>query len=226
MDGLICIAEWQEQESADYAGPKITAYNWPPQLAPAADSDVAATRQQLGAGPETFLIGFLARLHPVKRADLLIDAFRRAVPPNAILALVGDGPERKSLEARAGGQDNIRFLGHRDDMAVWHRAIDLFVLPSDWEGLPLGVLEAMQLGTPIVATDCLGTAEALRDSRAVLVPVGDEAALAQALSEAQRQFAQGALPRAPYDMARLDPAVALNRIEDFYRRIITGRSPA
>ena len=138
----------------------MTALNWPPLLLPAEPERIVAARRLLGAGPDTFVIGFLARFHRIKRADLLIAAYRKAASPNTILALIGDGPERARLEAKARGDGSIRFLGHREDIGVWHRAINLFALTSDWEGMPLGVLEAMQLGTPIIATACLGTAEA------------------------------------------------------------------
>ncbi len=223
LDGMIRVAQWQEGETAGYDKPSVTALNWPPALEPADPKAVAAARQMLGAGEKTFVVGFLARLHKIKRADLLIEAWRLAALPNAILALVGDGPERAALESRSQGMGNIRFVGHRQDMGVWHRAIDAFALTSDWEGLPLGVLEAMQLGTPILATACPGTAEALRGSLAWLVPPGDVAALARSLGEAGTRFAQGSLRRVEYDLSRFDPAIALNRIENFYRQVIAIR---
>jgi len=222
LDGMIRIAHWQEEETRAYDGPAVTALNWPPAIAPATAQEVAAAREMLGAGPDTFVVGFLGRLHAVKRVDLLIEAWHRAKPLNSILALVGDGPERAALERQAHGKSSIRFVGHREDMGVWHRAIDMFALASDWEGLPLGVLEAMNLGTPILATACAGTAEALAGSPAWLVPAGDGPALAASLAAARARFAAGQLPRQAYDLSRFDPAIALKNIDDFYRRVISA----
>lgn len=223
IEGMVRVAHWQEKETTAYGGPSVTALNWPPILADVDDERVAAARAELGANDKTLVVGVLARLHRVKRGDLLIEAWRKAQPPNAILAFIGDGPERATLEKRAKDLSDVRFLGHRTDMEVWHRAIDLFALGSDWEGLPLGVLEAMSLGTPILATACPGTAEVLKGSRAMLVPPGDVAAMAYNLVAAQSRFAAGKLEREPYDLSRFDPAIALGRIEALYRQILAQK---
>jgi glycosyltransferase involved in cell wall biosynthesis len=220
MDGMVRVAHWQEKETAAYHGAAVTALNWPPALAPADHDAIAAARRELGAHDNMMVVGFLARLHRVKRADVLIDAWRQGAPPNAILAFIGDGPERAALEKRAKDLPDIRFLGHRTDMGVWHRAIDMFALTSDWEGLPLGVLEAMSLSTPILATACTGTAEVLEGSHAMLVPPGDVAGLADNLAAAQSRFAAGKLGREAYDLSRFDPAIALAQIESLYRQVL------
>ncbi|HKQ10638.1 MAG TPA: glycosyltransferase [Rhizomicrobium sp.] len=222
--GLICIANWQEQEAACFTGPRITAHNWPPDEPPFDPARIAAARTEIGADQDTFVVGAIARLNRIKRLDLLIDAWKHARPAKARLALIGSGPESRTLMARAAGDDTIRFLGHRADPQNWHRALDLYVLPSDWEGLPLSVLEAMRAGTPILATASAGTAEVLQGADATLVPCGDRAALADALARLGARFAQGALPRRAYDMSRFDPERAVARIDDFYRQLI-ARSP-
>jgi glycosyltransferase involved in cell wall biosynthesis len=224
MAGLVFVAHWQEREAADFPGLTVTAHNWPPE-APAADpARVAAARAEIGAGPATFLVGFIARLNRIKRAELLIDGFRRAGLSNARLALIGDGPEEAALKARAGGDPAVHFLGHRRDVETWHRAIDLFVLPSDWEGLPLGVLEAMRAGTPILATASQGTAEVLQGTDATLIPCGDADALATALVELEARFRAGALPRQAYDLSDFTPEKALARIDRFYRSVIAAHT--
>ncbi|HEY4076881.1 MAG TPA: glycosyltransferase family 4 protein [Rhizomicrobium sp.] len=224
VDGLIRIADWQERESAGFAGPAITVPNWVPDEAPFDPVRVAALRTGVGAG--LFLVGAVARLNRIKRQDLLIDAWRRAALSGARLLLIGEGPDRAALEARAAGDPTILFLGHRDDTQDWYRALDLFVLASDWEGMPLSVLEAMRAGAPILATASAGTAEVLRDSTAQLVPCGDTAALADALVQAHADFQAGRPRRAVYDMTRFDAGHAVSRIEDFYRRIIAARGPS
>jgi glycosyltransferase involved in cell wall biosynthesis len=223
MDGLVCVAKWQAAESADWRGPKLVALNWPPAEQPSDPVKVAAARAEIGGDADTFVIGSIARLNRIKRVDLLIDAFRRAVLPNARLALIGDGKDRKKLMAQAGGDPSIRFLGQRSDVQNWHRALDLFVLSSDWEGLPLGVLEAMRAGTPILATASQGTAEVLEGSDAVLVPCGDPGAMAAALADLDAKFRRGVLTRKSYDLSRYDAAHSTAAVEQFYREVIARR---
>lgn len=99
------------------------------------------------------------------------------------LVLVGDGPEREELEERAAGlKIDVRFLGHRRDIAQLLARADLCVLPSLTEGLSNAVMEAMAAGKAIVATNVGGTGELLRDGRGILVPPGDAEALARAIS--------------------------------------------
>lgn len=134
------------------------------------------------------LAGVVAALRPQKTVDVFVDAapdvLRRL--PSARLAVVGDGPERPAIEARAralGLDADPRFalLPFRAPAARHLRALDVYVLPSAWEALPIGVLEALACGVPQVATDVGGTAEAVRPSTGVLVPPHDPAALADAL---------------------------------------------
>jgi glycosyltransferase involved in cell wall biosynthesis len=222
MAGLVFVARWQEREATGFPGLTVTAPNWPPGGLAADPARVAAARAEIGAGPATFVVGFIARLNRIKRAEILIDAFRRAGLTNARLALIGDGPDEAALKARAGGDPSIHFLGHRRDVETWHHAVDLFVLPSDWEGLPLGVLEAMRAGTPILATASQGTAEVLQGTDATLVPCGDTDALTAALVRLEGYFRTGALSRRAYDLSDFTPEKALARIDGFYRRVIAA----
>jgi L-malate glycosyltransferase len=108
---------------------------------------------------------FTGRLHPQKNLDVLIDAWpavSRATGANLIL--VGHGPERERVEAkaRAGGvADLIRFTGPVADPADLLRAADVFVLPSVAEGMSNSLLEAMATGLPCVASDIGGNQDLL-----------------------------------------------------------------
>ncbi|MEA3200208.1 MAG: phosphatidyl-myo-inositol alpha-mannosyltransferase [Thermoplasmata archaeon] len=99
----------------------------------------------LPAGP---LVLYLGRLARVKRVDRLLDA----TPPGATLLIAGEGPEESALRQRAG--PHVRFLGRVDDAtkARLYAAADVLALPSEHEGQPLVLLEAMSVGTPVVAT--------------------------------------------------------------------------
>ncbi len=80
-----------------------------------------------------------------------------------------------------------RFLGTRRDLPEIYRALDLFVQPSLWEGLPLALLKAMGAGLPVVATQVSGSTEAIEDGvNGRLVAPGDPQALARAILELAR----------------------------------------
>lgn len=135
----------------------------------------------------TEVVLFVGRLARQKRVDVLLEAAARLADrrPSFRLALAGQGPLRPELEAQArslGLRDRVAFLGVREDVLALHRAAKAFVLPSEGEGLPNALLEALAAGTPSVATEVPGTVEVARhEQEALLVPPRDPAALADAL---------------------------------------------
>lgn len=150
--------------------------------------DVRGARVSLGldgprVGPVLVCVGRLSRQ---KGQDLLLAAWPRIREafPHAVLVLVGDGPERPALAA--AGLPDVLMPGWAADPLPWLWAADLVVLPSRWEGLAYAVLEAMAAGRSVVASDAAGMREALGsglDRVGAVVPVGDVAALAQAVLE-------------------------------------------
>jgi len=142
-----------------------------------------ALRRILMRGTERAIVLVTARLDKQKGHHYLLQA--ASLVPKAVFVLVGDGPERASLEAQAralGLSDRVTFLGYRDDVGDLLTTCDLFVLPSLFEGLPLSVLEAMAAGKPVVATAIGGTDEAIvQGHTGLLVPPGDPIALAAAI---------------------------------------------
>jgi glycosyltransferase involved in cell wall biosynthesis len=129
----------------------------------------------------------VANLRAEKGHDVLLRAAALVVQrfPDARFDLVGDGPERSSLEALShalGLRRAVTFLGHREDVTARLAAADLFVLPSRSEAFPNAVLEAMAAGLPIVASGVGGVLEVIRqDETGLVVPAGDHAALAAAI---------------------------------------------
>jgi len=100
------------------------------------------------------------------------------------LWIVGEGPQRNELETLAaalGLQNQVKFLGLRNDIIALMSACDVYLMSSAWEGLPMVILEAMACECPVVATDCGGVLEALGSTK-FLAPPGDPAALAQILA--------------------------------------------
>lgn len=123
-----------------------------------------------------------------KNHALLLRAFARLGKPSARLMILGEGPLRADLEALAEGlgiADQVILPGFAIDPWPYYASADLFVLSSDVEGLPLVLVEALAAGLPIVSTDCpSGPREVLDDGRfGTLVPTGDVAALASAMTE-------------------------------------------
>lgn len=143
----------------------------------------AETRASLRVADDVPVALCLARLEPQKRHDVLLDSWAQ-LDGDAVLWLAGDGSLRAELERRAEAFDGrVRFLGTRQDVADLLAAADLTVLTSDWEGLPLAVLESMAAGRPVVATDVGGVRGVLSGGGGRVVPPDDPAAAAEALSE-------------------------------------------
>lgn len=147
-------------------------------------------RQELKLPRENLVILSVGRLSPEKGHIDLIAAFRYCMakaPPNRKLTLLlaGDGPERDRLHHAAEGlDDQVRLLGHQDDVWPLFFLADIFVLPSHSEGSPLVLFEAMAAERAIVATNVGGVPETVAHGvSAILTPASDINRLADALSE-------------------------------------------
>jgi glycosyltransferase involved in cell wall biosynthesis len=152
----------------------------------------ARLRGELGAGPETLLVGGAGHLAPRKGFDLLLRAFALAGVDDARAVIAGGGPhlhDLRALAAELGIADRVRFLGPRDDGPDVIAGCDLFVLPSRNEGMANVMLEAMAAGVPVIATDVSGVRAALGagdDGQVAgwIVPLDDATAMAAAMREA------------------------------------------
>lgn len=149
--------------------------------------DRAAARHQLGLRETDLVIGSVGRLVPVKNYALLLTALAALGRKNLLAVLVGDGPSRAALADLAqalGLAQQVRFLGHRDDIPSLLAAMDIFVLPSTHEGLSNTLLEAMASGVASVASDLGGNAEIILNGRdGYLFPSGDAGALSSRLQQ-------------------------------------------
>lgn len=129
-------------------------------------------REALGLDPDVPVAVWVARLAPPKRPDLLVSAWESV--PSGVLLVAGDGP------LVVEGSERVRVLGERSDVGTLLAAADVYCLASDSEGMPMAVLEAMGAGVPVVASAVGGLV--VCGGAARLVPPGDAAALAAALS--------------------------------------------
>lgn len=149
--------------------------------------NAAAVRARLGLQKKDVVVGMVGRLHPQKGHIYLIEAAPAIIKknPRVRFLLIGDGELRQELESRVrqlGLNKHFFFLGFRDDVHELIQAIDIFTLPSLYEGLPNVILEAMAAGKPVVATPADGTRELIDPGRTgILVPPRDPAALADAI---------------------------------------------
>ena len=140
--------------------------------------------RERGNGPAQLIT--VARLMPQKRLDRLLTAFARSKTSSVKLLILGEGPERPRLEALAatlGVTDRVEMPGHVLDVEQRLRQADLFVLSSDYEGLPAAVLEALACNVPVITTDCFDAARELLDDapRCAVVPRDDVDGFAAAI---------------------------------------------
>lgn len=132
-------------------------------------------------------IAIISSLTPVKRHDLLFEAlkicFKRI--PTISCCVVGDGPERAGLEQivrNLGISNFVFFLGNRNDVNEILADVDIVVSTSDYEGLPINLLEAMAAGVPVVATDVGGNKDLVDSGKTgILVERGNVEAIANGI---------------------------------------------
>lgn len=130
-----------------------------------------------------FTVGVAARLHPVKRLEDAVAAMRvlKERGLSCRLVIAGEGPCRRHIETLAVGLD-VELRGAVIDMPEFLRSLDVFLLPSDHEGTPAALLEAMAVGLPCIATR-VGGMPALLGSAGVLVPRRDPQAIADGIEQ-------------------------------------------
>jgi len=190
-----------------------------------------AVRQELGLNSTTPVVGMVGRLDAQKGHTYLLEAWpavRREIP-DARLLLVGDGGLRTPLEQRVrelGLTDSVIFAGFRTDVPRLLDAMDVMVLPSLYEGMPLTAIEGSAMARPVVATAVDGTPEVVRDGvTGRLVPPADPIALTRALLELLRD-PDGAsrMGRAgrQWVLARFDVSRHVTATADVYRSVVAG----
>lgn len=132
--------------------------------APTSQERRRQARQRLGISDDSIVVGFVARLVPVKNPALLVRAVARLHQANSriLLVVVGDGELREEVVATAKDLDlPIKMLGWRDDMDQIYPAFDVVALSSRNEGSPVALIEAMAAGVPVASTKVGGVADLL-----------------------------------------------------------------
>ncbi len=196
-------------------------------------------RASIGVPDDVPLLGIVARLTEQKAHRVLFDAIAgRADLARVHLAVVGDGHLRDELRRRVeqlGLQTRVHFLGARRDLGNLLAAMDVFVMPSLWEGLPLSLVLAMGAGLPVVATRVAGIPEVVQDgATGLLVPpanaselgvaiarVTADDTLKQRLGNAAREFVR---PR--FGMARFGMEAYVASVTALYNRLLAAKGIA
>lgn len=192
-------------------------------------------RRELKIEPDAPVVGFVGRFSEEKNLPALLRALAgvRAVRPEAVCVLVGEGPLLGDLHHQSealGVVSGLRFTGFRRDVERILQALDVFVLPSWTEGLSITLLEAMAAGKPAVVTDVGGSSEAVLDGvTGLVIPPGDHLRLAEALlmllgdKAMQREMGQAARKRSGEEFSREMQVEGLLRM---YREVLAekGRS--
>ncbi|MGE5230772.1 MAG: glycosyltransferase [Deltaproteobacteria bacterium] len=179
------------------------------------------------------VVGTVGRLADQKALHVLLDAAPRLLAdhPGTRLLIVGDGPLRPALERRArqlGVEGAVVFAGHQADVVPAYAAMDVFVLPSRYEGFGIVFLEAMAVGVPVVGTRVVGSEDAVVDGvTGLLVPCDDAPALAVAVlrlfsdTGLKTRLCAEAARKVARDHTREEMAV---RTESFYRELLEVRA--
>ncbi len=187
--------------------------------------DRAAARGALGEPHDDPCIGWVGRLSDEKGPDVFLEALARLRDLPWMACVLGEGPAREALEARAaalGLRDRVHWHGRVAGAGRLYRAFDLFVLSSRTEGTPMALFEAMAAGVPVVATGVGGVPDVVSTGEAALVPPGDPETLAAAIravfldpaSAAARARAARARLERDFDFGRW-----LQRYEGIYRMV-------
>ncbi len=150
----------------------------------ASEEDVRKVRSELGLKENDRFLLMIAEFNPGKRHRDALAAFAQLERKDVFLVFAGVGPleeEMKALATQLGVFERVKFLGYRRDIPVLLKAATALLLPSEREGLPRAILEALCMGTPVISTQIRGVEDLLANNCGLMTPVGDASALKNAM---------------------------------------------
>jgi len=227
VDALVCPSAYLATRAVAWGldEERVTIVpNAAPPLPALPEREEARARLEIG-GPT---LAFAGRITRQKALEVAFDALARVEGVSLLVA--GDGPDLPDVRRDAterGLDGRVRFLGPlgREDVLTLFRAADASLLTSSWENFPHTVVEALAVGTPVIATAVGGVPELVRDGEnGLLVPAGDAEALAAAIRRVvvdpalRDRLAASAAP----SVAHLQPERVYARLEDILRRAARG----
>lgn len=230
---IVCVSEGVREFDERYAYPRKleVIYNGidTRRFAPGP----GGVREELGIGADRAVIGVVGRLAPQKGHRYLLEALRRILDRGieATLLIVGHGEEEASIRGNIAElelEHYVRMVSYRDDIEVLYNSLDLFCLPSLWEGFGLVLAEAMACGVPVVATRITGVTEVVAEDEGFLVDPGNSQGLAKAIEGALTNREERAeRARRGYEKAqRFDIRRSVAELEALYQRVADTSSPS
>ncbi len=229
-DRVIVLTSSMQRELAGFVAPERIRVALPAAPAPEVLEDRSTVRSRLGVGANVPLVVCVARLHPQKDLPTLLLAWQvvHARAPDAVLVIVGDGPQRRELEdlrVHLGLESSVKLAGRRPHAVDEIAAADVVVMTSIWEGAALVLAETTQLGIPMVSTPT-GLAPDLLDGEVggTIVSFGDHDGVADALCNMlDDPGAAAEMGRRGRERARalFDPSRAIEEIMDVYRELLS-----
>ena len=194
--------------------------------APMPSGEKGILRKQLGIAPDAFVVGTVCRLVSQKRIDRLVEAM--ALVSDSIHCIIaGEGNQQEAIASRIstlGLARRIHLLGHRDDVGNVLRALNVYVVSSDREGLSNSMLEAMAAGLPLISTPVSGSSDALDGAHPAGIITGfDEQSIARAIEHLNinrsrlKEMAQAAQHRA-------ETRFSMDRMVDEWEAFLSGTS--
>jgi glycosyltransferase involved in cell wall biosynthesis len=163
---------------------------------------------------DKYVIGFVGRLHEQKNVGRLIEIFNKIEDKKTVLLLVGEGPEKAKLMDKARGlEDMVLFLGQRDDVGNLMSAMDVFVLPSIYEGLGLVVIEAQATGLHSVISDKVPAPNLIGNLDVVKLEDSDDAWIEKIMTRSthDRNAVKEQIQKTGYDIK-----LEAKKLEQFY----------
>jgi glycosyltransferase involved in cell wall biosynthesis len=225
---IVAVCDWERRQAERLWGAEQRTHAIPHGVVACGgaepDPELVAFK---GDGP---LAGMVSVLRRQKDPLLLVRAAARLVESGRMpgrVAIVGNGPIEEDVRAaiaELGVGEHVRWFPYRGAVDPYLAALDLFVLPSAWEALPLSLLEAMSCGLPILATEVGGTPEVVKDGvNGRVVPHGDDLELAIGLlglmSDPQIRARLGEAGRRAYE-ASFRVERMLDDTEALYRELL------
>jgi glycosyltransferase involved in cell wall biosynthesis len=188
-------------------------------------------RKELGIAENVTLVGYLVRMTHQKDPFTMIRAVKKVSETNKNInfLLIGNGDlidDTKKLAADLGVLDQIIFSDFRSDIPAVLNAIDIYCLPSLWEGMPIGMLEAMAMGKACIATGVDGTKELVNDGvNGLLINIKDHNSLAKQIIDLHLQSEKRknlGLHAQQYIKENFSLTEMVSRIESLYLKIVPG----
>jgi glycosyltransferase involved in cell wall biosynthesis len=188
-------------------------------------------RQELGLSPSDLVVGSVGRLRREKGYTILLESASKVKKniSNVKFLIIGDGEQRNMLQQKSeqmGLGKTVIFAGALQDIESVYSVMDLFVLPSLWEGLPTVILESMACGVAVVATDIPGTQELVQaDQTGWLAKAGDPDSLANCIVDALLDTAKKA-EIAKKALQEVVPLFSMEYVasqyEDIYHKLVAN----